>query len=44
MTITLNFSKDDAYIEEYIEKNHIDTSDMTVDQFLELLKNAKASL
>lgn len=39
MSITLNLTENDAYITDYITKNNIDTSNMNLDEFLELLEN-----
>lgn len=39
MTITLNLTENDAYIAEYIAKNNIDTSNMSLTDLFELLED-----
>lgn len=41
IAMTLNLEEDDAYIADYIKENNIDTSNLTVDQFLEIIEDAK---
>lgn len=40
-TMTLTIRKEDAYLTDYIEENNIDISELTINEFLELLEDAQ---